>query len=151
MKYARAQAQRIAKAPVSSLGSLLGAIVPGLSLFEGQRASCRSSRTEPAARRGRDCTLVVHVVLARMASLTSAHCRTPRSLHAEAVNTHRVHHNREIASVGDYTFCSNQGSSSSSTHVWKGGGSGKWKQRTGEEVCRVIRDALLHVVYFSKF
>ncbi len=52
-------------------------------------------------------------------------------LHADALQTQKAVHNRESASKDDYTI-------GSEPRVWKGTKAGRWKQRTGEEACRII-------------
>ena len=57
-----------------------------------------------------------------------------KKLVMQAVQTQRAVHNKEVASKDDYTM-SLDGSTARSS---KGTKSGRWKQRTGEEACRII-------------
>ena len=56
-----------------------------------------------------------------------------KALHAEAMQTHTVVHNIEIASLEDA-----QRDVGNVARAWKHVGAGRWKQRTPEEACRVV-------------
>ena len=56
-----------------------------------------------------------------------------KALHSEAMQTHTVVHNREIASLEDA-----QRDVGNVARGWKFLGRGRWKQRTPEEACRIV-------------